>query len=114
MSTPIKLYNFPKSCHAHRIELMLSLLNLPSELVFVDLAKGAHKQPDYLAKAGLANVPMLEMDDGTTAHLAAGDTVVQRGTAHRWLNRGAEPCVILFVMAQATPVQGVPYLEPLV
>ncbi|MFP3561221.1 glutathione S-transferase, partial [Paraburkholderia sp. SIMBA_049] len=43
MSSPIKLYNFPKSGHAHRIELMLSLLNLPTELVFVDLAKGAHK-----------------------------------------------------------------------
>ena len=47
MSNPIKLYNFPKSGHAHRIELMLSLLNLPTELVFVDLAKGAHKQPDF-------------------------------------------------------------------
>lgn len=31
MSNPIKLYNFPKSGHAHRIELMLSLLNLPTE-----------------------------------------------------------------------------------
>ncbi len=35
------------------------------EIVPVSLLEGAHKQPDYLAKAGLANVPMLEMDDGT-------------------------------------------------
>jgi glutathione S-transferase len=27
--------------------------------------EGQHKTPDYLRKAGLANVPMLEMDDGT-------------------------------------------------
>jgi Glutathione S-transferase len=36
----IKLYNFPRSGHAHRVELMLSLLQLPTELIFVDLAKG--------------------------------------------------------------------------
>ena len=28
----IKLYNFPRSGHAHRVELMLSLLQLPTEL----------------------------------------------------------------------------------
>ncbi|AVD84472.1 glutathione S-transferase [Pseudomonas sp. SWI6] len=64
MSTPIKLYNFPKSGHAHRIELMLSLLQLPTELVFVDLAKGAHKQPDFLALNPFGQVPVIE-DNGT-------------------------------------------------
>ncbi len=60
----IKLYNFPKSGHAHRIELMLSLLDLPAELVFVDLAKGAHKQPDFLALNPFGQVPVLD-DNGT-------------------------------------------------
>lgn len=64
MSNPIKLYNFPKSGHAHRIELMLSLLNLPTELVFVDLAKGAHKQPDFLALNPFGQVPLVD-DNGT-------------------------------------------------
>ncbi|WP_129933791.1 MULTISPECIES: glutathione S-transferase family protein [unclassified Pseudomonas] len=64
MSHPIKLYNFPKSGHAHRIELMLSLLNLPTELVFVDLAKGAHKQPDFLALNPFGQVPVID-DNGT-------------------------------------------------
>ncbi|WP_409269125.1 glutathione S-transferase family protein [Pseudomonas sp. KCJK9044] len=64
MSTPIKLYNFPKSGHAHRIELMLSLLQLPTELVFVDLAKGAHKQPDFLALNPFGQVPVID-DNGT-------------------------------------------------
>ena len=64
MSKPIKLYNFPKSGHAHRIELMLSLLNLPTELVFVDLAKGAHKQPDFLALNPFGQVPVID-DNGT-------------------------------------------------
>jgi len=64
MSNPIKLYNVPKSGHAHRIELMLSLLNLPTELVFVDLAKGAHKQPDFLALNPFGQVPVID-DNGT-------------------------------------------------
>jgi glutathione S-transferase len=64
MSNSIKLYNFPKSGHAHRIELMLSLLNLPTELVFVDLAKGAHKQPDFLALNPFGQVPVID-DNGT-------------------------------------------------
>jgi glutathione S-transferase len=36
------------------------------EVVAVSIADGEHKRPDYLAKAGLPNLPMLEMDDGTT------------------------------------------------
>lgn len=56
----IKLYNFPRSGHAHRVELMLSLMQLPTELVFVDLAKGAHKQPDYLAINPLGQVPAID------------------------------------------------------
>ncbi len=58
----IKLYNFPRSGHAHRVELMLSLLQLPTELIFVDLAKGEHKQPGYLAINSFGQVPAI--DDG--------------------------------------------------
>lgn len=56
----IKLYSFPRSGHAHRVELMLSLLELPTELVFVDLAKGAHKQADFLALNSFGQVPVID------------------------------------------------------
>ena len=59
----IKFYDFPRSGHAHRVELMLSLLQLPTENIFVDLAKGAHKQPEYLAINAFGQVPAIE-DDG--------------------------------------------------
>jgi glutathione S-transferase len=59
----IKLYYFPLSGHAHRVQLMLSLLQLPTELVFVDMAIGAHKQPDYLALNAFGQVPVLD-DNG--------------------------------------------------
>ncbi|WP_237885147.1 glutathione S-transferase family protein [Pseudomonas sp. PGPR40] len=56
----IKLFNFPRSGHAHRVELMLSLLQLPTELIFVDLAKGAHKQADFLALNPFGQVPVID------------------------------------------------------
>ena len=47
----------------------------------------------------------IDMDiDGAVVHLKAGDVLVQRGTIHNWVNRGAEPCVIAFVLIDAKPV----------
>ena len=40
----------------------------------------------------------LELDDGASVHLRAGDTVVQNGTRHAWRNRGFEPCHIVVFM----------------
>jgi len=60
---PIKLYHFPLSGHAHRVQLMLSLLQLPTELVFVDLAKGEHKQERFLAINPFGQVPAID-DNG--------------------------------------------------
>lgn len=61
---PIKLYRHPLSGHAHRVELMLSLLGQPTELVFVDLMKGAHKTPEFLAINSFGQVPVID-DHGT-------------------------------------------------
>jgi mannose-6-phosphate isomerase-like protein (cupin superfamily) len=38
------------------------------------------------------------MLDDTTVHLKQGDVVVQQATNHGWVNRGAQPCRILFVL----------------
>ncbi|MEO6677745.1 MAG: glutathione S-transferase [Pseudomonas sp.] len=59
----IKLYNFPRSGHAHRVELMLSLLELPTDLIFVDLTKGEHKTPSFLALNPFGQVPVID-DEG--------------------------------------------------
>jgi glutathione S-transferase len=56
----IKLYGSKLSGHAHRAELFLSILGLPFEKVEVDLPKGAHKAPEFLAKNPLGQVPVLE------------------------------------------------------
>ena len=56
----IRLHRHPLSGHSHRAELMLSLLGLPFERVEVDLAKGAHKAPAFLAKTPFGQVPVIE------------------------------------------------------
>jgi hypothetical protein len=45
----------------------------------------------------------LELDDGATVHLDAGDIVVQQATRHGWRNKGERPATIAFVMLGAGP-----------
>ena len=59
----MKIHHVPLSGHAHRAVLFASLLGLKPELVEVDLAAGAHKQPEFLALNPFGQVPVLE-DDG--------------------------------------------------
>jgi len=47
----------------------------------------------------------MELDDGASVHLKAGDVLVQRGTIHNWKNRGTEPCLIAFILISAKPVE---------
>ncbi|WP_455825978.1 glutathione S-transferase family protein [Pseudomonas graminis] len=61
----IKLYGYPLSGHSHRVELMLSLLGLPSEYVLVDLKQGAHKAPEFVSTLNsFGQVPAID-DNGT-------------------------------------------------
>jgi len=64
MPNPIKLYRHALSGHAHRVELMLSLLGVPTHLIDVDLASGEHKQPAFLAINPFGQVPVID-DNGT-------------------------------------------------
>nr|WP_288466465.1 glutathione S-transferase [uncultured Pseudomonas sp.] len=59
----MKIHHVPLSGHAHRAVLFASLLGLKPELVEVDLAGGANKQPEFLALNPFGQVPVLE-DDG--------------------------------------------------
>lgn len=67
----MRLYRHPVSGHSHRVELYLSLLGLPHELVHVDLAARAHKQPSFLEKSPFGQIPVLEDGDVTLADSTA-------------------------------------------
>lgn len=62
----MKLYDTPLAPNPRRVRWVMAEKGIDDiEIVPVNLFEGRHKQADYLAKAGLANVPMLELDDGT-------------------------------------------------
>lgn len=66
-SQPIRLYRGALSGHSHRVELFLSLLGLPFELVNVDLAAGAQKRPDFLSMNPFGQVPVIQDGEVTLA-----------------------------------------------
>lgn len=86
----IKLYRHPLSGHSHRVQLLLSLLNLPTELIDVDLMKGAHKQPEFLKLNGFGQVPVI--DDGGNVVADSNAILVYLATRYgdaSWLPRDA-------------------------
>lgn len=63
----MKLYDTPLAPNPRRVRWFMAEKGIEDlEVVTLNLIKGEHKTPDYLAKAGMANVPALELDDGTT------------------------------------------------
>lgn len=61
---PIVLYWDTLSGHSHRVRLFLELTKLPYEIRQVELRKGAHKQPEFVAINPQAKLPAI--DDGGT------------------------------------------------
>jgi glutathione S-transferase len=89
---PIRLYRHPLSGHAHRVELFLSLLGLPCELIDVNMVRGAHKAPEFVAKNNhLGQVPVIE--DGDIAIADSNAILVYLATRYdptgHWLPRDA-------------------------
>ncbi len=58
-TTPLQLYRMPISGHCHRVELLLSLLGVPYQLINVNLLQGEHQRAEFLALNPLAQVPVL-------------------------------------------------------
>ena len=46
----------------------------------------------------------MELDEGETVALDAGDVMVQRGTYHAWRNPGPDVCRMVFVLVDAQPL----------
>jgi glutathione S-transferase len=83
---PIRVHGMSISGHSHRVRLFCALLGLPVEWVEIDVFKGAHRRPEFLALNPFGQVPVIE-DDGTV--LADSNAILvylaRRYGAPRWL-----------------------------
>lgn len=62
----MKLYDTPMAPNPRRVRWVMAEKGVDDiEVVALNLIQGEHKQAEYLGKAGLPNVPALEMDCGT-------------------------------------------------
>ncbi|CAM2195549.1 Protein GstA [Paraburkholderia kururiensis] len=61
---PIRLYTTRLSGHGHRVQLFLTMLDLPFEVVEVNMKAGDNRRPEFLALNPFGQVPVIE--DGET------------------------------------------------
>jgi mannose-6-phosphate isomerase-like protein (cupin superfamily) len=75
---------------------------LPDFVEHADLSRpGMHKTETIDFGVVVSGEIWLELDEGEV-HLKPGDCVVQRGTMHAWRNRSDRPCVVSFVLIDAS------------
>jgi glutathione S-transferase len=118
----VTLYRFHLSGHSHRVQLFLSLLDVPCRMVDIDLFKGEHRQADFLVLNPLGQVPVL-IDDGVVladssailvylaSRYAPGSTwypgdAITRGRIQRWLSVAAGPLLAGPAMARRIRLVG--------
>lgn len=67
----MKLYEDHMAPNPRRVRIFMAEKGIEIPLEQVDIAKGAHRDPAFLAKSPLGLLPVLELDDGT----CLGETV---------------------------------------
>lgn len=119
----MKLYDTPLAPNPRRVRWFMAEKGIDDlEVVVLNLMEGQHKTPEYLAKAGLANVPMLELDDGTciTESIAICRYLESRYPEPNLMGRTPEEVAVIEMwmrraeMLVATPVMlGVRHTHPM-
>src|ERR1700754_412205 len=63
----MKIHDWPTGPYPARVRIALAEKGLQSRVQFVpvNLRKGEHKRPEFLAKNYSGTLPVLELDDGT-------------------------------------------------
>lgn len=87
---PIRLHRFALSGHCQRVEWLLHLLELPVEIVEVDLRGGAQRSASFLALNPFGQVPVIE--DGATVVADSNAIIVYLAAEYgggRWLPTGS-------------------------
>ncbi len=121
---PLTFYSFPLSGHAHRVALMLSLLDVPHRVVEVDLRGGAQKQPDFLTLNAFGQVPVIDDNGVVVADSTAilvylckryngqawlPEDAVGAASVQRWLSAASGPLAGGPAAARLVTLFGAPY-----
>jgi glutathione S-transferase len=61
----MKLYDFPFAPNPRKVRVYLAEKGLTLPIEPVDLVRGAHRTPEFLAKNPMGSLPVLELDDGS-------------------------------------------------
>jgi glutathione S-transferase len=93
----MRLHSYAASANCLKARLLLRLLEIPCEIVEVDIFAGATLTPEFAALNPVRETPVLELGDGTTvtqsnavlSYLAdgtpwAGTTRADRARVHAW------------------------------
>jgi glutathione S-transferase len=85
----LKLHRFALSGHSHRVELLLSLLDLPVDKIDVNLAAREQKTPAFLAMNPFGQVPVLQ--DGALTLADSNAILIYLATQYgkEWLPQSA-------------------------
>jgi len=103
---PIRLHTTLLSGHGHRVKLFLTLLDLPFDVIELNMAAGDNRRPDYLRLNPFGQVPTIE--DGDTVLFDSNAILVYlakrygdpswlpedeigAATVQRWLSLAAGP-----------------------
>lgn len=123
-STPIRFYRDVLSGHCHRVELLLSMLELPCHVVDVDIGRGDLLTADFVALNRFSQVPVI-VDDGIV--VADSNAILvylakrhgserwlpedPRGAAavQRWLSAAAGPIAFGVARARMVSLFGAPF-----
>ncbi len=110
----MKLYDAPIAPNPRRVRWLLAEKGVGDvEVVPVSIAESQHKQPAFLEKAGLPNLPMLEMDDGTciTESIAICRYLESRYPEPNLFGRTAEETAVIEMwMRRAEMMVAVPFM----
>ncbi len=77
----MKVYYEADSGNCRKVLYTLNLLDIPHQLVPVDIMKGESRTPAFAAKSDMGQIPIIELDDGRV--LAQSNAII------RYLGRGS-------------------------
>ena len=60
----LRLYDYLESGNGYKVRLLLHQLDIPFDLVEVDIMKGETRTPEFLARNPIGKIPTLQLEGG--------------------------------------------------